>query len=585
VPPGWLLLSLLVATAYGVLGLREAFSSPYVVQSDARQYVTWMERFSDPELFPHDFIADYFEAISPPGFRAFYWLFAQAGIDPIVLSKLLPLALGLITTVYAFALCLRLLPSPLAAFASTVILNQSLWMTDDLISATPRAFGYPLLLAFLYYLARGSLPGTVITISLEGLFYPQMAAISAGTLVLTLVRWQAGKPRLTDDRREYLRAASGVLAALLVVLLSVARTSSYGPSIDAAEARTEPVFLSDGRAQFFFGDPWDFWFTHERSGLMPQQFGPPLVWAGLLLPVLMLCRAYFPLARRVAGSARPLPQLVLASFGLFFLAHALLFKLYLPGRYTQHSLRIVLALAAGLSLAILFERCATLVLGAARIRRVSGRQGIAGGVALLLAGLVLAPSVPWLARGELPSTRYRRGEASAIYEFFAHQPKSTVVASVSDVADFIPPLARRSVVVSPKYALPYHVGYYREIQARARDLIRAQYSPNLRELHNVTRKYGVDFWLVRQAAFSVSYVRNSWMMDIKPEADDAIERLRRGTQPALARLMDHCALLSAGGLIVVQDSCILAAEPTDLGHLFSLAPGVSPSRRQPSGRR
>jgi len=69
-----------------------------------------------------------------------------------------------------FGVCLEL-PVPTAGFIATLLLNQSLWMKDDLVSATPRAFVYPLFLAFLYYLRRSLLP-VCVAIALLGLFYP-----------------------------------------------------------------------------------------------------------------------------------------------------------------------------------------------------------------------------------------------------------------------------------------------------------------------------------------------------------------------------------------------------------------------------
>ena len=166
----WLSLSLLAAALHAALGLIDGFGSPYAIQTDARQYVTWMVRYQDPSYFPNDVIADYFHAVSPPGYRALFWSLIAGGADPFIVAKLVPVALGLAVTAYAFGLCLRLLPSAPAAFVVTVILNQNLWMTDDLISATPRAFGFPILVAFLYYLARRSLAGTVVTVALGGLF-------------------------------------------------------------------------------------------------------------------------------------------------------------------------------------------------------------------------------------------------------------------------------------------------------------------------------------------------------------------------------------------------------------------------------
>jgi len=76
----WLTLSLLIATLYGTLALQPAFSSEYVVQDDARQHVFWMRRFLDPELFPNDIIANYFQSVAPLGYRALYYFMAKLGL-------------------------------------------------------------------------------------------------------------------------------------------------------------------------------------------------------------------------------------------------------------------------------------------------------------------------------------------------------------------------------------------------------------------------------------------------------------------------------------------------------------------------
>jgi len=136
----WFSLSLTFAATYGLLGLQIAFSSEYVVQDDARQHVFWMRRFLDPTLFPNDWIADYFQSVAPLGYTTFYQLFAAVGIDPILFSKFLPIALGLITTAYCFGVCLQMFPVPMAAFLATLLLNQYLWLRDDIVSGTAVAF-------------------------------------------------------------------------------------------------------------------------------------------------------------------------------------------------------------------------------------------------------------------------------------------------------------------------------------------------------------------------------------------------------------------------------------------------------------
>jgi len=70
---------------------------------------------------------------------------AGSGINPPFVNKLLPTVLGPLQPA-TFGVCLEL-PVPTAGFIATLLLNQSLWMKDDLVSA-PRAFVYPLFLAF-----------------------------------------------------------------------------------------------------------------------------------------------------------------------------------------------------------------------------------------------------------------------------------------------------------------------------------------------------------------------------------------------------------------------------------------------------
>ena len=65
-------LSLSISLGFAVfccyLALREGFSSQWVVQDDARQHVFWMLRYLDPQLFPDDLIADYFQSVAPVGY-------------------------------------------------------------------------------------------------------------------------------------------------------------------------------------------------------------------------------------------------------------------------------------------------------------------------------------------------------------------------------------------------------------------------------------------------------------------------------------------------------------------------------------
>ncbi|MDJ0707305.1 MAG: hypothetical protein QNJ46_28865 [Leptolyngbyaceae cyanobacterium MO_188.B28] len=247
----WFGMSLMVALIYGFLGLQQAFSGDYVVQDDARQHVFWMQRFLDPDLFPQDWIADYFQSVAPAGYRWVYQAAASLGVNPMVFNKLLPTVLALVTTGYGFGLCLKLFPIPAAGFTATLFLNQLLWSKDDLISATPRAFFYPLFLAFLYYLLRRSLWPCLIALGLQCLFYPQTALLSCATLCVRLLGWTGKKLRFSRDRGDIQFAIAGLCLTVILLLPFILTTSEFGPIITLAEAQQMPEFSPNGRASFF----------------------------------------------------------------------------------------------------------------------------------------------------------------------------------------------------------------------------------------------------------------------------------------------------------------------------------------------
>lgn len=558
----WLGLSLVVAAIYPILALQEAFSSAYVVQDDARQHVFWMSRFVDPGLFPQDVMADYFQSVAPWGYATFYRLFAAVGIAPLLLHKCLPIVLTLTSTVFAFGATLQILPIPLAGFLAALLLNQSLWMRDDIISGTPVAFVYPIFLAFLYFLLRRALLPCIGAIVLQGLFYPQAVLIFAGVLLLQLWDWH--RWRWGGDRRHYWFSGLGLAAIFLVLLPYVLEPSAFGPVITGTAARQLFTFSPNGWSAFFLDNPWQFWFCGKRSGLLPSEwcevsyeingltpvpFGLPQFWFALALPLLLKYRDRFPLAQQIRPTVTVLLQVVLASIGCFLAAHALLFRLHLPNRYGEHSLRIVTALAAAIALTVLLD---------ALLRPGTGRRSLRS---ILAAGLGIALLVyPYLITFEdtpFPVIRYRTGKAAALYEFFAQQPKDIQIASLATEANSLPSFAQRSIVVGGKgFVLPYHLGYYREMTRRTIDLMQAQYSPNLADVKQFIQQYSVDFWLLEKLSFQSKYLNINPVFEEFADTTQTIKpRIRQGA--ALRNVAKSCTVFQDEKFTVVAAPCIV----------------------------
>ena len=532
----WFSLSLVCALLFSLRGIDGALEEKYIIQDDARQHVFWMQRFTDPELFPDDLIADYYQSVAPSGYTAFYRIGAAVGINPIRLSKVVPILLGLITTAYCFGFTFQLLPVPFAAFLSSLLLNQALWSRDDIVSATARAFLYPLFLAFLYYLARRKFIPCLLALTLQALFYPSIAFVSAGVLALGLIAWRGKRPAVSRDRFALWLCATGLAAIVIVLALYALKSSGFGEVITASQARQMPEFYAGGRVSFFRDDHLLYWTRGTYSGLFPGHI-PELLWSAVLFPVLFFFKSRLPLLTTTSKLSL-LAQVTISSIFFFIAAHAVLFRLYLPSRYTQHTFRIVLCIVAGVTLVTILDA-------------LTGRTiiGLTVTAALIVMLVITSISLP-----DIPQRRFRIGKEAAFYDFFASQPKDVVIASLVDEADNIPSFSARTVLVAREYALPYHLGYYSQLRERAVDLINAQYSRDLSEVKRFIEKHGVDLIVVDKKAYEPGYAkRNRLIQQFLPNlatGDDL-------ATSALSKVIKECAVFETEELIVADAACIL----------------------------
>ena len=553
----WFIVTLVFAISYGILALQEAFQGDWVVQDDARQHVFWMMRYVDPSLFPNDLIADYFQSVAPVGYSSLYRGAVALGFDPLVFNKLLPLIIGIVTTCYCFLLSKEIFPIPFGCFATSLLLNQILWMKDDIISGTPRAFVYPFLLAFLYYFSRRSLFPCCLAIAFLGIFYPQYVFVATGLLILQLVQWQGFKPYLSRKRKDYYFCFIGLGVAFLVLLPYVLNASEYGPTITRTEALELPDFSPQGRSKFFKSYWGAYIWGGGRAGLLPRSlFTPVTLIFGLFLPFLLRFTRTFSLAKAVKQQIVILPQLIIVSVGLFLVAHAVLFKLHLPSRYTGHSLRIVIALAAGIAITLILEALIKKIeVSLPNNKTHLVKQFLTLAVTFAIAiSLVCYPSFV----KRFPSTKYKIGEAPELYQFFQQQPVDILIASLVMEADNIPTFAKRSILVSREYAIPYHMGYYRPYRQRVIDLIEAQYSPNLEVVAEFIKKYGVTHWLIEASSFSADYIANDrWRRQHQQIAQEVVANLERGDIPALVAYKDSCGVFNSDHYTVIDAKCIL----------------------------
>lgn len=533
-----LVASIIVAVLFSLSGFGLSLQD-YTIQDDARQHVFWLQRLGDRELFRDDLIADYFSSVAPIGYKFVYWLGNLLGIEPLAFNKILPLLLGVGTTIYLFLVTLEIFPIPLAGFFASLLLNQNLWLLDDLVSGTPRSFLYILFLGFIYYLLRQQLSPCLLFIVLQGLFYPQIVLISAGILSLNLITQKQGK---------YFYLV-GLVVAVITVGIYKLQTAEFSQVITLAQARQLPEFYPAGRSAFFSDRPWHFWLVGKQSGFFPFEWQYFLLCSfGLLLPVICQFPKTFPLTNKITAKSQIIWQIILISFIWYSLAHLMLFRLHLPSRYSQHTGRLVIALLSGITLAILLEQLIQKVAAHSQTR-----QAIITAIAI---GALLYPT--YAVQAYPQRLGYVTANNPKLYKFLRQQPKDSVIATLSELGDFIPSFAQRRVLTAREYSIPYHWDYYKKIRQRTQDLIQAQYSSSPADVKQLIQQYRVDLWLVDRNAFTIEYLQqNDWLKQFQPETREAIANLKHHQVSAIAQKIDQCSIFQTPEINLLASKCLL----------------------------
>ena len=549
----WLGISLAVTIYYGIISYQHSFSQDYIVQDDIRQHIVWLQKLIDPELFPNDIIAEYFESLAPLGFKTLYSWAAKVGIEPISLARVLPTILAIITSVYTYLFTLKILPKPRTGFLATLFVNQLIWLNDDLITATPRAFLYPLLAAFLYYLSINSLIPCSILMLLQGLFYPHILLIEMGVLTLRLLVIKRKSLKLIAKKSRYIWWITGLIVTAIALYPLTQNPPELATVVTAQQMKQMPEFNLGGRTPYF-GTGIKFWF-YENSGLSLPAF-PTIVWCSLGLPWLLTTK--LPTVDLITNKIVILLQVAIASLLMYVLAHLTLPVLHLPSRFTYHSLRLVLGITTAIVLTVIIDSLKIWLDKKLYLSNLKLLDRIK--IALIIIAsttIIVVPAIPFIFTS---FQNWKVGTNPEIYQYLARQPKDILVASLSEDADNIPAFSRRSILVGGEFAYAYHPAYYDRIQQRTVDLLQAQYSPDFEVLTSFIRNYGVDYIVLDKTAFTPEYLERDWLINSswRDETETAIDRIKSKSTSALAKLIPNCSVVSTDNSYLIDTTCILS---------------------------
>ena len=482
---------------------------PHVFEDDVAQHIWPLWRYYDRNLFADDYIADYFLALMPAGYK---YVFSAVGsfLDPQVISKLaaylLFLALLTVTGVTAW----RLHGNAVAFAAVALIISADIFL-DRIAGGLPRAFGFPLTALIAYALVSNRVYLLGATTVIAALFYPPIAVLAGCAFAMVLFLPDPLASRLGISRPPSLKKRAVILTVFgMVTAASVVPTVSDLNHYGARVAANNPVHVERfperlGRHPLMIdrlvshkgllrGIEHYSWATFVGNGprFIPGKRRQVHQRRILISLIAMTGIGYLGLAWRDATARRllvlPAAMLVTSIVAIWLNPH-----LYYPQRYVMYAVPafLVIAFPAGL---------AGLVDAVSWLRSVpgSGPGLVIIGTAIMVVGLG--------GRGSLDKgLRVVPERFLPLYSFLQSLPSDALIAGwPTGPIDEVPYLARKRILLSRETQLAFHEAYILELRARMNALIDAYFAPESGPLVALHRHFGVTHLIVDAQHFDAN---------------------------------------------------------------------------------
>jgi hypothetical protein len=211
------------------------------------------------------------------------------------------------------------------------------------------------------------------------------------------------------------------------------------------------------------------------------QWGPLPSWLFVLLGFIVVVYACTRKNWVVDLSGfRVFGYLLVASVLLYTLASILIFKLFVPSRYTEFSINIFYCLAVAVCLRVAMQDH---VSERVMFPLVTTLFFVLAGLRLYHVGI------------------YDYFDQVRLYKYLQSTPKNSLIAGPPDVMDNVITFAHRKAFVTYELAHTWYISYWDRVKKRHFDFFRAYYSDDPEEIRRFCRDNQIDYLVVREEDF------------------------------------------------------------------------------------
>jgi hypothetical protein len=505
----------------------------YVVADDVHQHIYWMAQFQDPHLFKNDLLTDYAKHYQTWGFILFYYLLSFL-IDPLVISKVLPIVLLSLSALYIFKLVKHITNNNFTAFFAAFAFAVIPVFFGRMVGGFPRAFGFPLLVIFFYYLLKKEYKKTAVVLILQSLFYPVTFLICLMTWILSYLKLSKGKLIFERSISAYACLAIGVFMGSSILLSKHVLTynPSLGTIVNRQQMTGQPEFYSEGRSPILPTSPLfkeTFKQFHEGH-LIPTYL--PDIW--ILFTVLIFLA--IERIRKKIYIPYELLSLFLSGLLLYEISDYFLMKLFLPKRYVEYSLPFITFILYVIAIHHALVK----------IKNLSIKKTVQIGLLfILLINLNLLKS--------FEVVDYSKNQKQIrLYNFLKSLPKDSMIAAHPSLARTFPMFSQRKVFVNYELSHPWMEPYWTTIKSRTFNFFNAHYSENLLEVYQFCLNNGIDYLVINKRHFSRKRLEGKRPMYFEPFNSFIATLVKNRKSFALENIPDEDKVFQHGKFFVIN---------------------------------
>ena len=547
----------LIASTIGTISQYPALVNDYIINGDVPQHVYWMQQFRDSELFKNDLLTDFAKSIQPWGAIAVYRLLSFIS-DPLWVSKVLPIVLLVVSSVYVFRL-VKYLAGNVTGFIASLLFMIMPVFPGVMAGGTPRAYVYPLLISFLFYLIRKDFFKTSVILLLQPLFYPSIFFVCGLAYFLAFVEMRPFRlVKQHAGRILYFTAAVSLGVALLAGKYLLDQNPNLGTMVTKDQAASWPELSVEGRYAVFPTAPLhEAVIQQTRATFMPliayspiylalREFKPASLSPGTLksfiwwsIPFIVLVGVAFLVVEIKRGQVvfpRELLYLLVASAIMYELADLVFLKLWLPSRYIQYSLAVVTLVFVSLAIGRIL----------AKVTR-PGMKALASGVVIGI--LLLHFNINQNAGMD------NQSDKKEFFEYLGTLPKNSLIAAYPTLADYIPTFSKRKVFLNQELSQPSHDTYWLSIRARTYEFFDAYYAGDLAKVAKFCDKNHIDYLIVDKRHFSREFLEQRRLY-FEPFNSYIKKITRDKSEYALLQNLPKLITFQDGNILVIRVSTL-----------------------------